>query len=111
MINPTITVFPFVITFLISLVITPLTVILFSKRGWMIDPKKTPHPAHIHKEPVPKGGGLPVFVAVFLTLAIFLKGYYVTLNSSYATLPSGNTVCKTPAISFSINRITLILSG
>ena len=73
MINPTITVFPFVITFLISLVITPLTVILFSKRGWMIDPKKTPHPAHIHKEPVPKGGGLPVFVAVFLTLAIFLK--------------------------------------
>ncbi|PIP85929.1 hypothetical protein COT86_02635 [Candidatus Collierbacteria bacterium CG10_big_fil_rev_8_21_14_0_10_43_36] len=73
MINPVITVFPFIMAFLISTVVTPLTVIWFSKMGWVIDPKKTPHPAHIHKEPVPKGGGLPIFVAVVMTLAIFLK--------------------------------------
>ena len=73
MTNPVITVLPFLISFLISLVVTPLTIILFSKMGWVIDPKKTPHPAHIHKVPVPKGGGVPIFMAVFLTLAFFLK--------------------------------------
>lgn len=71
MINPGITVFPFLLSFLISLVITPLTIIGFSKLGWVIDPKKSPHPAHIHKEPVPKGGGLPIFLAVFMTVGLF----------------------------------------
>ncbi len=67
------TVIPFLFSLIISLVMTPLTVILFTKMGWVIDPKKTPHPAHIHKGPVPKGGGIPIFVAVFLTVAFLLK--------------------------------------
>src|SRR5258706_8977861 len=67
------TVIPFLFSLIISLVMTPLTVILFTKMGWVIDPKKTPHPAHIHKGPVPKGGGIPIFVAVFFTGAFFFK--------------------------------------
>ncbi len=69
-----ITLAPFLISLTISLVITPLTVLFFKKRSWEIDPKKSPHPAHIHKEPVPKGGGFPIYVAILVTSLIFFKG-------------------------------------
>ena len=68
-----ITAVPFLIALVISLVVTPLTIIVFRKKGWMIDPKKMPHPAHIHKEPVPKGGGIPIFFAVSVTVMLLLK--------------------------------------
>ncbi len=71
--NAAITALPFFISLVLSLVITPLTIWLLTKWGLVIDPKKTPHPAHIHKQPVPKGGGAAIFLAVFLTLALFLK--------------------------------------
>ena len=68
-----ITVLPFAIALIISLVITPLTILWFTKKGWLIDPKKMPHPAHIHKIPVPKGGGIPIYLAVTITIFILLK--------------------------------------
>jgi UDP-GlcNAc:undecaprenyl-phosphate GlcNAc-1-phosphate transferase len=68
-----ITVLPFFLALVISLIITPLTIVLFKKMGWVIDPKKTPHPAHIHKIPVPKGGGIPIFLAVSVTVILLLK--------------------------------------
>lgn len=73
--NPaiTITVVPFVLALLLSLILTPLTIILFKKKGWVVDPSKTPHPAHIHKVPTPKGGGLPIFFAVAVTVMLLLK--------------------------------------
>ena len=68
-----ITVLPFVIALVISLVVTPLTILWFTKMGWLIDPKKMPHPAHIHKIPVPKGGGIPIYLAVTITIFLLLK--------------------------------------
>ncbi|KKT55207.1 MAG: Undecaprenyl-phosphate N-acetylglucosaminyl 1-phosphate transferase [Candidatus Collierbacteria bacterium GW2011_GWB1_45_35] len=53
--------------------VTPLTIWFFTKMGFVIDPKKSPHPAHIHNVPVPKGGGLAIFLAVFVTMALLLK--------------------------------------
>ncbi len=73
MTNSGITILPFLLSLLISLVITPITVFLFNRLGWVIDPKKNPHPAHLHKTPVPKGGGVPIFLAVFLTVGFFLQ--------------------------------------
>ncbi len=67
------TVVPFLIALIVSLVITPLTIFVFTKLGFVVDPKKSPHPAHIHKEPVPKGGGIPVFLAVMMTAMLLLK--------------------------------------
>lgn len=68
-----ITVLPFLIALIISLFATPITILIFQKMGWVIDPKKTPHPAHIHKIPVPKGGGIPIFLAVSITIMLLLK--------------------------------------
>lgn len=73
--NPVIniTFVPFIISLLVSLLATPLTVLFFKKRGWLIDPKKNPHPAHIHKEPVPKGGGIPIYISLLITSVLLLK--------------------------------------
>lgn len=64
---------PFLIAFAISLIATPLTIAIFRKLGWVVDPTKAPHPAHIHKQPVPKGGGIPIFLAVLVVAVLFLK--------------------------------------
>jgi UDP-GlcNAc:undecaprenyl-phosphate GlcNAc-1-phosphate transferase len=68
-----ITLIPFLLALVISLVVTPLTILVFKKMGWVVDPAKMPHPAHIHKTPVPKGGGVPVFLAVAVTIIVLLK--------------------------------------
>ena len=67
------TIVPFLTALVISLVVTPLTIFIFTKFGFVVDPKKSPHPAHIHKVPVPKGGGVPVFLAVAVTALLLLK--------------------------------------
>lgn len=57
-----------------SMILTPLTIVVFTKMGWVVDPSKLPHPGHTHKTPVPKGGGLPILggilVVAFLCLPI-----------------------------------------
>ena len=67
----------FFVSALISFASTPW-VLKFAKRYKLVDnPKTRPHPAHIHKTPVPKGGGLAIFLAIFL---IFLQVYQKTYN-------------------------------
>ena len=63
----------FLISLTLSLVIIPLIIWLFKKMGWVIDPKKSKHPAHIHKTPVPKGGGVAVFIAVAVAVLYLIK--------------------------------------
>ncbi len=68
-----ITALPFLTSLVVVVITTPLTVLLFKKRGWIIDPKKTPHPAHTHKEPIPKGGGLPIFAGLLVGVVMASK--------------------------------------
>lgn len=62
----TITFFSAVITFFMS----PLTIILAKKYGLVDDPRKRPHPAHTHKNIIPRAGGLPIFLGIFLPLIL-----------------------------------------
>ena len=50
---------------------TPLVIRLAGKIGIIDDPKKHIHPKVIHTYPVPRGGGIPVFLGI-LTASIFL---------------------------------------
>lgn len=70
-------------TFLISLVIsflfTPLTILLFKKKNWLDDPVKQALSKTTHQYPVPRGGGIPIFLSLlsalfFLPLDQHLKG-------------------------------------
>lgn len=67
-----ITIIPFLSGLVISLIVIPLSIWFFKRMKWVVDPKKSKHPAHVHKIPVPKGGGLAIFVAVAVTTIALL---------------------------------------
>ena len=64
--------FPFLIALIISFLSTPLIIKLAPKLGIIDDPKKNKHPKVIHTYPVPRGGGLPIFIGLFSSALIFL---------------------------------------
>jgi UDP-GlcNAc:undecaprenyl-phosphate/decaprenyl-phosphate GlcNAc-1-phosphate transferase len=64
---------PFLLALIVSLVITPITIWLFQRLGLVVDPKKQSHPAHVHSAPVPKGGGIPIALAVLITAGVLLS--------------------------------------
>lgn len=66
-------VWPFALGLLITILVTPLVIAIFRKLNLVVDPKKQAHPAHLHKIPIPKGGGIPIFLAVLIPALIFLK--------------------------------------
>jgi len=64
--------FPFLISFIIVVVATPLSLIFIKRLGIIDDPKKHKHPAILHKKPVPRGGGIPLFIGVLIAGILFL---------------------------------------
>lgn len=62
---------PFLFSFLVTLLATPLTIKLAKKYGLVDDPKK-PHPAHIQNRIVAKAGGIPMFLAIALSIFFFV---------------------------------------
>lgn len=63
---------PFLISFITVVTITPLSLIFIKKLGIIDDPKKHKHPAILHKKPVPRGGGIPLFIGVLIAGILFL---------------------------------------
>jgi len=65
---------PFFVSFLIVYLLTPLTIKFFKYFDWLEDPKlkqkKTGNATALY--PVPRGGGLPIFLAISITSLIFL---------------------------------------
>ena len=63
---------PLLVSLIISYFATPL-VIKFAKRFDLIDdPKKDKHPKKIHTYPVPRGGGLAIFLGIAVSSMLFL---------------------------------------
>lgn len=63
---------PFVLAFIICLILTPITAKLALKFGFVDDPKAHKHPAIIHKKIMPRAGGLPIYLAVVVATLSFL---------------------------------------
>ena len=63
---------PLLTSFLITVFAVPVSLYFLRKYKVMDDPKKHLHPAILHKKPVPRGGGIPLFIGVFLTSLIFI---------------------------------------
>ena len=61
----------FLTSFLVSLCISPLVIRAYILKGWVDDPKKNPHAKVTHSQPVPRGGGIVIFLTV-LCVSIFL---------------------------------------
>lgn len=69
--------FPFFTAFAVTTIFTFLSIPLIKKLGLIDDPKLHKHPGIIHTKPIPRGGGLPLFLGTFVTCIFFL-----TFNTS-----------------------------
>lgn len=63
---------PALISFFFSALLTPVIIFFAKPLGIIDDPKRRKHPAAIHKKPTPRGGGIPIFLAILLTSLVFL---------------------------------------
>jgi UDP-GlcNAc:undecaprenyl-phosphate GlcNAc-1-phosphate transferase len=61
----------FLLSFVLAVLITPLVIAFYKKNNWIDDPKENHHVKKTHQEAVPRGGGLVVFLAIFIA-AIFV---------------------------------------
>ena len=62
---------PFV-SFLITILTVPLVIRFAKKIKLMDDPKTHIHPAILHKKPIPRAGGLAIYIGVVLAAIIFV---------------------------------------
>ena len=65
-------IWPFLVAGGVSLIVTKGVIKLYKKFKWLDDPKKSAHPKVVHTYPVPRGGGIPIFLAVTLASLMFL---------------------------------------
>lgn len=63
---------PLIFSAFATMAITPLTIKLAWKLGMVDDPKKNVHPKVIHQKPTARGGGVAIFISIFITSLIFL---------------------------------------
>lgn len=64
---------PFVFAFIISLAITSITISLYKSLGLIDRSTKKDHAKNIHTKPIPRGGGIPIIISMFITTLLFLK--------------------------------------
>lgn len=63
---------PFILASLATFIITPLVIRLAKHFRLIDDPKIRFHPAHTHKKPVPRAGGLAIFLGIIICVLLFL---------------------------------------
>ncbi len=108
--------FQFIVAPLVSLITTVITipfVIKFAKKvNLMDDPKTHIHPAVIHKKPIPRAGGLAVYIGIVVASLIFvpLDGFTIAiLLGGLAVVVTGLLDDKydlSPYIRFGVNILT-----
>lgn len=106
---------PFITAFLITLIATPVSLFFIKKVGLFDDPKTHKHPAIIHKKPIPRGGGIPLFIGIVIAGLLFLpltKTIGALFFASLITLITGVLDDKfdiSPYLRFSINILAALI--
>jgi len=70
---------PFVVAFVITAITTPLLIPLIKHLGFVDDPKKHHHPAIVHTKIVPRAGGIPLFLGIFIGSLLLLPITKITI--------------------------------
>ncbi len=63
----------FVLSFVLSSLITKLVIWFYHKKDWVEQPDKTKHIKKTHQKPVPRGGGVPIIVSFSILALTFLS--------------------------------------
>lgn len=64
--------FVFLTAFGVSFLATIPTMVLARKWHLVTDRRKRSHPAHVHTGIIPRGGGIPIYLALLITVILFL---------------------------------------
>jgi UDP-GlcNAc:undecaprenyl-phosphate GlcNAc-1-phosphate transferase len=80
--------FFFLFTTLLSFAFTPVIIKLYQRFGWVDDPTQKKHVKVLHRYPVPRGGGVIIFLSVLIGALLFLHidKYLVSILISAALL-------------------------
>lgn len=106
------TLYPLVVACIATIVATPLSLIIIRKWGLLDDPAKRKHPALIHTKPIPRGGGIPIFIGFFIASLFFLPFVKITnavVIATFLALVIGVLDDKydiSPYIRFIVNFVT-----
>lgn len=82
----------FLVSFASTCLATALAIKIFKKIGLVDDPKQHIHPGIIHTKPIPRGGGIPLFLGAFIAGLLFLPINNTTiaiLTAAFITLAVG----------------------
>lgn len=63
----------FLFSFFLAVVITPLVIWWYRKNKWIDDPKNNLQTKTTHKEAVPRGGGIVIFLSILVAASIWLQ--------------------------------------
>ncbi|MDP3724677.1 MAG: MraY family glycosyltransferase [bacterium] len=64
--------FPFLLSTVLGLILTPLTIWLGARFGLVDDPKTHRHPAILHAKPIVRAGGIPLYLGVAIPTLFLL---------------------------------------
>lgn len=110
-----IAILPLITAFFITIIATPICLIFIKKIGLFDDPKTHKHPAMIHTKPIPRGGGIPLFIGILIAGILFLpltKTVIALFIASLIALITGVLDDKfdiSPYFRFLINIITALI--
>ncbi|MBT4123806.1 MAG: undecaprenyl/decaprenyl-phosphate alpha-N-acetylglucosaminyl 1-phosphate transferase [Candidatus Pacebacteria bacterium] len=80
----------FLFSAFVSTILAPLVIRFYTRKKWLDDPGKTPHIKKTHKKPVPRGGGLVVFLGILVGSLLFLNLdqylLYILLGATILTI-------------------------
>ncbi len=63
---------PILLSAAVAFAATPWVIKIYKKIGLVDDPSKSSHPKVIHTYPVPRGGGIPIFISLVIASLFFL---------------------------------------
>lgn len=69
----------FISAFIVTALATPISLIFIKKFGLFDDPSSHKHPAILHKKPIPRGGGIPLFIGILVSGLLFLPLTKITI--------------------------------
>lgn len=77
---------PFFVAFFATVITTPIALLFIRWAGLIDDPKKHKHPAMQHLKPIPRGGGIPLFLGTWIAGFLFLPLTKITIALFLASL-------------------------
>lgn len=71
---------PFLLAFIITTAVTPITIYFMKKYGILDDPRIHKHPGIIHRKPIPRGGSIALFIGTLVSAIVFLPFNQTTIS-------------------------------